>query len=60
MDAEQTFSFSNLLGPLATGTLLNVLLYGICVAQYFEYYTAGFTDHWALRLVIESCTNICG
>lgn len=32
------------LGPLLAGTLLNTLLYGVCVLQFITYATSGYHD----------------
>ena len=42
---------TNVLGPLLAGVLINTLAYGVCLIQFFEYYTAGFKDKPLIRYV---------
>ncbi|KDQ52344.1 hypothetical protein JAAARDRAFT_40237 [Jaapia argillacea MUCL 33604] len=46
-----------ILGPVVTSVIVNVFLFGICVLQFSNYYTAGFNDTWHIRyLVFWVCT----
>jgi len=48
---------SVVLGPLAAGVLLNTLVYGICLLQFFKYYTGGFNRDCRLTRLAHRVSN---
>jgi len=39
-------------GPVVLAVVVNAILYGICIVQWFNYFTAGLKDSWHTKLLV--------
>ena len=46
------------LGPIFVGSMLNTLLFGMCLVQYFNYIMSGYDDTIRVRFVSILLLNL--
>ncbi|THH12997.1 hypothetical protein EW146_g7169 [Bondarzewia mesenterica] len=47
-----TINLNLVMGPLVLASMLNYLVYGICIMQFYEYYASGYKDDLKTRLFV--------
>lgn len=52
---EPTFNMGEILGPIVLAVVINSMLYGTCVVQWYNYHTAGYSDPLSTRLLVYWC-----
>jgi len=46
------------LGFIVLAVVVNAILYGICLVQWFNYYTARFEDPWHIAYLLTIVVSI--